>query len=74
MGLGPPPLILLWEVQMDRLVEAVMKDRNALIEEVATLGIPRDILENLSMDSLRTILSYEMEAQDGPKSTPTTGE
>jgi len=59
---------------MDRLVEAVMKDRNALIEEVATLGIPRDILENLSMDSLRTILSYEMEAQDGPKSTPTTGE
>ena len=59
---------------MDRLVEAVMKDRNALIEEVATLGIPRDVLENLSMDSLRTILSYEMEAQDGPETTPTTGE
>ena len=59
---------------MDRLVEAVMKDRNILIDEAVLMGISRDVLENLSMDSLRTILAYETEAQDGPETASDTGE
>ena len=59
---------------MDRLVEAVIKDRTILIDEAVLLGISRDVLESLSMDSLRTILSYETEVQDGPETASDTGE
>ena len=45
-----------------------------IIDAAVLLGISRDVLEGLSMDSLRTVLSYETEAQDGPETTPTTGE
>jgi hypothetical protein len=59
---------------MDRLIESVIKDRKVLIDAAVLLGISRDVLENLSMDSLRTILSYETEAKNGPEASSTTGE
>ena len=74
-GLRPAPSYSSFrESQMDGLIESVMKDRMILIDAAVLLGISRDVLEGLSMDSLRTVLSYETEAKDGPETTPTTGE
>ena len=60
--------------RMDKLVESIRETRKIHIDRIVDMGVPEHILEHLSVDSLRTIVKYETEANDGPETTQTSSD